>query len=409
MEGLELNVRISDVNHQGKGIARYNNKVIFINNACVDELVKIRIIKENKKFLEAEVLEIIEESNDRVKPLCPYYKECGGCDIMHFSYSKQLLFKMNKVKNIFNKYLKQEINIKEIYYDKQYNYRNKVTFHVKENIGFYKEKTYELIKIDECLLCSSYINDLIKILSKLDLNNIKSIVIRNSFDNNKLMVVFDVIGSINEKLIIEKLKNYVNSIYIKDNNYTLIYGDKYIIDKIGELSFVISPDSFFQVNTNMAYRLYSKVLEYSDCSNKKVLDLYCGTGTIGLFLASKCKQLVGVEINKYAINDANVNKEINKFENVRFICGDSGKVLKKLNYKPDVIVVDPPRSGLDTLAINQIISLNAKRVIYVSCDPITLARDLNILKEYYNILEVSLVDMFPNTHHVESVCLLECK
>ena len=217
------------------------------------------------------------------------------------------------------------------------------------------------------------------------------------------MVVINSVGKINNN-ILDCLKNKVTSIY---NNDELIYGESYIVDKIGDYKFVISPKSFFQVNTLMAYKLYSKVLEYcGDLSNKRVLDLYCGTGTIGLFVSKGCLELVGIEICESAVMDANKNKELNNVSNARFICGDSGIELKKLNYKPDIVIVDPPRSGLDKLAINEVISLNAERLVYVSCDPVTLARDLNILKEYYNILEITPVDMFPNTHHVESVVLL---
>lgn len=405
-----LEVEIVGLNHQGKGITRVDNKVIFVSNALVSEVVKICISKVSKKFLEAYVLEYIKISDSRVIPQCPYYLECGGCDIMHMSYESQHEFKVNKVKEIINKFVKEDIKICDIIYGEQYNYRNKATFHVNEKIGYYKEKTYELIDIDKCMISSSEINNILSILSDMDLRNIKSVVVRSSYDNKNIMVILDIVDKIDKNMFVDKLKDYVSSIYIKNKDYSLIYGDKYIIDKIGDLSFVISPDSFFQVNTYMAYKLYSKVLEYSKVDkDKKVLDLYCGTGTIGLFLVSKCKELVGVEINSSAINDANINKDLNGFNNVRFICGDSGKVLKKLNYKPDIVIVDPPRSGLDNLAINQVIDLKASRVVYVSCDPVTLARDLNILKEYYKILEISLVDMFPNTHHVESVCELELK
>lgn len=409
-KGNEFEVVIIGINHQGKGIARVLNRVVFVSNALKGEVVNIRITKVNKKYVLADVINYISKSDDRVVPDCCYYDDCGGCDIMHMSYKCQHDFKVNKVKEVINKFVKEDIIIKDIVYSNQFNYRNKTTFHVKEKIGFYKEKTYELINIEKCLISSKEINDILNILSTIDLSGINSIVVRSSYDNKNIMVILDIIDNIDKNMFINKLKNNVNSLYIKKDGYHLVYGEKYIVDKIGDLSFVISPDSFFQVNTDMAYKLYSKVLEYSLVSeDKSVLDLYCGTGTIGLFLASKCKELIGVEINQSAINDANVNKELNSFNNVRFICGDSGKILKKLNYKPDIIIVDPPRSGLDNLAINQIINLKAKRVVYVSCDPVTLARDLNILKEHYDIIEIGLVDMFPNTHHVETVMVLECK
>lgn len=401
---------IDRLNHQGKGITNISEKVVFVDNALPGEKVNVKIDKVNKKFLEASVLNYILKSDNRVKPKCPYYDVCGGCDIMHMSYDYQHDFKFNKVKDIIKKFVKEDIVINDILYKEQFNYRNKTTFHVDKKIGFYKNKTYELVSIDNCLISSNEINSVLSILSNMDLSNIKSIVIRSSYNNHSIMVILDIIDKINENMFINKLKNKVNSIYVKEKNYKLIYGDRYIVDKIGNLKFVISPDSFFQVNTNMANVLYNKVKEYASVDKTKtVLDLYCGTGTIGLFLADSCKELIGVELNKSAINDANINKELNGFNNVKFICGDSGKVLKKLNIKPDIVIVDPPRSGLDKLAINEVINLHSKKIVYVSCDPVTLARDLNILKEFYDIKEISLVDMFPNTNHVEVICYMSKK
>lgn len=403
-----MNYLIKSLNHQGKGITRINNKVTFVDNALPNEIVEINISKETKKYIEAKVKKYEKKSQERTQEKCPYYNNCGGCDIMHMNYKTQLEFKKNKVKEIINKFTKENVLINEIIYKEQFNYRNKATFHVKEKIGFYKEKSYEIIEIDKCLISSKKINEILSILKKLELNNIKSIVIRTSNHDNSTMVILDIINNIDENIFINNLKNNIDSLYtLKDKNYKLIYGNKYITEKLGDLKFIVSPDSFFQVNTNMAYKLYEKVKEYAKSTKEeRILDLYCGTGTIGLFLASSCKEVVGVELNKYAINDANYNKELNKIQNAKFICGDSGKILKSLKYKPDIIIVDPPRSGLDNLAINQIISLNSKKIIYVSCDPVTLARDINILKEKYEIKEITPVDMFPNTQHVECVCVL---
>jgi 23S rRNA (uracil1939-C5)-methyltransferase len=324
------------------------------------------------------------------------------------NYSFQHDYKINKVCDIIKKFVHDEIKINEISYDNQFYYRNKATFHVKEGIGYYKEKTYDLIDIDKCMISSMEINNVLNILKKMILNNIESVVVRSSFYDKSVMVIFKVVGKVDEKYLIDSLKDNVSSIYIKGDKYKLIYGNEYIIDMIGDKKFVISPDSFFQVNTPMAYKLYSKVKEYAgNLDNSNVLDLYCGTGTIGLFVGGKT--IVGVEINESAIHDANINKELNGISNCKFICGDSGKVLKRLDKNFDVVIVDPPRSGLSELSINEVISVGTDRVVYVSCDPVTLARDLNIFKEYYHIKEISLFEMFPNTHHVESVCLLEKK
>ena len=399
-------ILIDRLDHQGRGIGYIDGKIIFVTDALPGEKVKVKIIRENKKFYEGVVIEYYSKSSDRVEVECPYYKFCGGCDIMHINYDFQHNYKVNKVRDIIRKFVKEDIDVLDICYDSQFYYRNKATFHVKEGIGYYKEKTYDLIEIDKCMISSLEINNTLEVLRSMDLSGIDSVVVRSSYYDKSVMIIFGVVGDVDEGYLIDSLKDIVSSIYIKKDKYRLIYGDEYIVDKIGDFRFVISPDSFFQVNTSMAYKLYSKVKEYAgNLDDSNVLDLYCGTGTIGLFVGGK--SLVGVEINKSAIHDANINKDLNGVSNCQFICGDSGKVLKGLNKAFDVVIVDPPRSGLSELSINEVINVGAKRVVYVSCDPVTLARDLNIFKESYNIKEISLFDLFPNTHHVESVCLLE--
>lgn len=234
----------------------------------------------------------------------------------------------------------------------------------------------------------------------MDLNNIYQIVIRCSKNLDEKMVIFK--GNLN--IDISLLKNHVDSIVSYDKEYKVLYGNGYIVDKIGDYSFIISPDSFFQVNTNGAYNLYSKVLEYVEKSNY-LLDLYCGTGTIGIFLSSVCNKVLGVEINKYAIEDANKNKELNRIKNIDFICRDTS-LFNEINDF-DTVVVDPPRSGLDKNTINYLLNLKPNKIVYVSCDPVTLARDLNLLNEKYDCIGITPVDMFSRTYHVECVCLLE--
>lgn len=397
---------VDRLNHQGKGICVVYSRVVFVSDCLPGERVKIKIDHVSKKFVSGIVIDRLSDSSSRLDVKCPYYSSCGGCDIMHMSYSFQHDFKFNKVTDIIRKFVHEDIKLNEVSYDSQFYYRNKATFHVKNGIGFYKDKTYDLINIDKCMICSLEINNTLDVLKKMDLSGIDSVVVRSSYFDKSVMVIFDVRGGVDKGYLINSLKDYVSSIYIKNDKYKLIYGEEYIIDKIGDKRFVISPDSFFQVNTPMAYKLYSKVSEYAgNLDNSNVLDLYCGTGTIGLFVGGKA--IVGVEINESAIHDANINKDLNEISNVKFYCGDSGKVLKRLDKNFDVVIVDPPRSGLSSLSIDEVISVGAKRVVYVSCDPVTLARDLNIFKEFYDIKEISLFDLFPNTNHVESVCLLE--
>jgi 23S rRNA (uracil1939-C5)-methyltransferase len=401
-------INVYSLDHHGRGIAKVDDKITFITNALPDELVDIEITKDSKKIYEAEVLNYIKKSPLRINAQCPYYEQCGGCDLMHISYEKQLKYKEQKVIDIMARFANINSDIiKSIIGTSEFNYRNKATLQVKEKVGYYKKKSYDIVPINNCLIADSKINKLINLLYNIPLNNIKQVIIKVTLDDT--MIIFDIAGNIDEQAILKIFNN--TNIIIKDyNNYKVLKGNNYIIETLGNYKFYISPESFFQVNTNGALNLYNKALEYANLKgNEKVLDLYCGTGTIGIFLARHSKEVIGIEINEQAIKDANKNKEINELSNIEFICGDTGTVIKEKNFKPDIVVVDPPRSGLNTETIQEIIKINAHKIVYISCDPMTLARDLKILSENYNIIEVTPVDMFPNTHHVECVVLLQHK
>ena len=395
-------IKIDSLDHYGRGITRIDGKIAFIENALPNEIVEVKINKNKKKYIEGSVLKYIEKSDKRVSIDCPYYNSCGGCNIMHLSYTDQLKFKQNKIENIIKKYLNKDIKINDIVScDTNINYRNKVTFQVKESIGFYKNNTYDIISIDNCLISNKLINNSINYLKKLDLKSINKITCRASL--NELMIIIE---TTNKNLDISILKTIAHSIYLKINNeYIHVFGEKNIYEILDNYKFKISPDSFFQVNINTCLKLYRKIKEYVGY-NKNIIDLYCGTGSIGIFISDN-NNVIGIEINEYATKDALDNKKINNIENIDFICGDSGKKLKKLSFNPDIIIVDPPRSGLNKETIDNILKFNAKEIIYVSCDPMTLARDLNVLNEYYNIEEVTPFDMFPNTYHVECLTYLK--
>jgi 23S rRNA (uracil1939-C5)-methyltransferase len=228
---------------------------------------------------------------------------------------------------------------------------------------------------------------------------VDKIVVRSS---NKIMVIF-YCEDIDREDVLYKLSDYVDTII----NDEVIYGEGYITEKLGNLTFKISVNSFFQVNTKQTMNLYQKVLEYCDLSgNEKVLDLYCGTGTIGIYISAYCKEVLGIDNVPEAIDDANENRKVNNKNNIKFILGDSKDKISDIYFKPDIVIVDPPRVGLDRSVIESVIELKPAKVIYVSCDPMTLARDLNIFKEDYNIVEITPVDMFPQTYHVECVVKL---
>lgn len=394
-------IEITQLDHNGRGIGKINNKIAFIENSLPGEVVDIKITKEKKNFIEGEVIKYIKLSNKRVESTCPYFNKCGGCDLLHISYEESLKFKKEKIQNIINRYLNKDININNIVEcDNNFYYRNKTTFQVKENIGFYKNKTYDIIPIDKCLISSKLINDSIKYLKKLELKYINKIICKTS--NNQLMIIIE---TNKDNLNINCIKNIATSIYIKNNNnYTLVHGEKYIIEEVDNFKYLVSPDSFFQINIDICTKLYSKIKEYVG-TNNNILDLYCGTGSISIFVSEK-NNVLGVEINEYAINDAKENAKLNNIKNINFICGESGKIINNIDFNPDVIIVDPPRSGLSRETIDNIFKSKSKKLIYVSCDPMTLVRDLNILEAEYNIIELTPFDMFPNTKHVECLCYL---
>lgn len=390
-----LEVEITNLDHFGRGIVK-KEKPIFIDNALVGEIVEIEITKDNKKYSEGRVIKYIKKSPLRVESNCPFYDKCGGCDLLHLSYQEQLKYKEIKVKEIIKKFSGLEC-VKEIVPTIQYNYRNKVTLHVKQKLGYYQKKSYDIINIDNCLIADDRINDLIKKLNNIDLNTITKITIRVSSKESMLVIE-------GGKLDIISFKE-VDTIIV-DNQ--VLKGRGYIIEEINNLKFVISPDSFFQVNRLGMINIYNQVLKYVD-NDTKVLDLYCGTGTIGIYLADKVNQVLGIEINKSAINDALMNKKINNLDNIDFKLGDVEDVLNNNSFKADCIVVDPPRAGLGNMVIKNIFKIQPQKLIYVSCDPVTLARDLNILKDKYNVVEITPFDMFSNTYHVECVCALISK
>lgn len=368
---MEVIVNIIDLDHFGRGIGKINNKIIFIPYSLLGETVKAKIITDKKKYSEGILIEIIKASAKRVNSLCNYYPFCGGCQLLHLDYTEQLLFKENKIRNIFNRYGLNDVSINKIIFnDKQFNYRNKVTLHEKnDKYGYYQEKTNDLIEIDKCLLLDDKINNIIKTI-----NGKNNIIIRSNGN--------EVTTDSNQKVM-----------------HTIVNKD-----------FLVSNNSFFQVNDGVTELLYNKIVEYSNPNkNDIVLDLYCGTGTIGIFMSDYVKKVIGIEISNDAVINANENMKLNNISNIDFIRGDAGIEAKKLSINPNIIIIDPPRCGLTIETINTILDLNPQKIIYVSCDPMTLVRDLNILKEKYNILEVTPFDMFPNTYHVECITLLNRK
>lgn len=397
-----MEVEVTRLNHSGEGIGHINNKVVFIPKTIPGDIVEIKIIKEHKNYIEAIPVNYKEKSPNRTQILCPYYQQCGGCQLMGMTYQEQLNYKKNKVIDILKKYANLELT-PTITGTDEYYYRNKITLQVQNGkLGLYSRNTNTLVPINKCLLVAEPINNLIAIINNnLNLKNITKITIRTS--PNELMAIFE--GKINRSTLINTIAPYVTSLYLNEEHLS---GTTTITAPLGQYKFLVSPQSFFQVNYSQTINLYNQVQKYLKSNNKNVLDLYCGTGTIGIYVSSNCQQVTGIEINPSSIKDAIENAKLNQIANIKFIKGSVGQVLEAQNTY-DAIILDPPRSGLDKKTKDTLLKIKSPKLIYISCSPITLARDLNILKDLYDIKDISLFDMFPNSYHVESIAHLQLK
>jgi 23S rRNA (uracil1939-C5)-methyltransferase len=442
----EYVVDVHGMGYEGEGVSKIDNFTVFIPGALENEKVKIKIVKINKNFGFGKLMEVLEPSPDRAEPECAIYKRCGGCQLQHLSYGAQLKFKKNRVEDCLRRIGKLEgFTLHDtIGMDNPYRYRNKVQIPVgsrdgKAAIGFYAQRSHDIIDMDSCLIQNETADRVIGLVRGwVDRHNIeaydeqrnsgtlRNIMVREGFRTGEVMVVLvtrtkqlpykeELVAAL--KKGIPGLKSVIQNINPKQTNVILtdecvtLWGSDTISDYIGEFRFNISPLSFFQVNPVQTEVLYSKALEYAGLTgNETVFDAYCGTGTITLFLSKKAKKVYGVEIVPQAIENARINAEQNGVKNAEFIVGEAEKVIPDLikqGVKADVVVVDPPRKGCGIELLEAIAGIAPKRIVYVSCDPGTLARDLGILKELgYETKEVQPVDMFPMTGHVETCVLL---
>ncbi|MBN2852488.1 MAG: 23S rRNA (uracil(1939)-C(5))-methyltransferase RlmD [Clostridia bacterium] len=420
-------VTILDVTHEGAGIAKIEGFPVFVNNALKDEVMDIHLIKVTSKYAIAKPIKIEKSSKDRVDPFCEVYKRCGGCDLQHMNYEAQLILKKQIVENNLRRIGGfKEIKVNEIIkMDNPFAYRNKVQYPVENNrAGFYAKNSHDIIEHDECLVQDEKVNEIMNYLKdKLD-HNIRHVVFRIADEGIMLIFVSRTrtmgmdIESITKKFSI--IKTVIMNYNISEGNVvmgyenTTLFGKGTIEDSLLDLTFRISPNSFYQVNKIQTEKLYSKVIEFAgENKNQTIFDLYCGIGTISLCVAKHFKNVFGIETVEAAVNDANINKEMNHIENVTFICNRAEDEIENLymnNIKADVVIVDPPRKGCDQKLLDTINKMKAEKVIYVSCDSATLARDLKILCESdYIIKEIVAVDMFPHTKHVETVVLMSRK
>ena len=400
---IKNSVKILRLDDQGRGIGYINDKIIFIPNALLDEEVIVEIEKETSKYYVGRVIEYVKKSDRRVDSKCPYYDLCGGCNLLHMSYDDSVNYKLDKFKNILSKFANITSNIEVIENKDIFNYRNKVEFKIENNEwGYYNSNTHNFVSVKECLLAKNSIN---KVLENKDLFDIKSgsIIIRSNY-NDEILIVINSDDKVN--INIDELKTRVKLVGIVIND-KVYYGEKYFIEKFNDKLFKVNYNSFFQINNYITNEIINIINDNSH--GNTLLDLYCGVGFLGQCVSDKYNKIYGIEINENSIIDAINNAKINDIKNTYYLCGDSAKCISKINDKIDTLLIDPPRTGLVKNMVQDVIRVDAERIIYVSCNPISLARDLNNIKKLYNVEKVYLLDMFSNTYHFESVTILNKK
>lgn len=442
-------VKIESLTHDGLGVAKIDGFPIFVTNALVGEEVNMKVTLVKKTYAIGRAVDLFVESPDRVTPPCKIYKQCGGCQVQHLNYPGQLQMKYDTVVNQFKRigHIEDANILPTIGMEEPWHYRNKtqVPFGLANGdvvAGFYQKRSHEIIDMRHCLIQTEISDEIIHEMRgicrdlKLSPYNeesntgiLRHVIVRTGFKTDEIMVILvtrkekiinmdRIVSRLLEKfpqikVIAQNINpNVTNAILGEKTN--IIYGEGYIYDEMNGIRFAISPRSFYQVNPVQTETLYSKAVEFAGLTGEEIVfDAYCGIGTITLFLAQHAKKVYGVEIIPEAIADANMNAKLNGFENTEFAVGKSEEVIPawiEQGIVPDVIVVDPPRKGCDKTLLDTMLEAAPKRIVYVSCDSSTLARDIKILVDGGYQLEVAQpVDMFPQTSHVEVVALLTRK
>ena len=393
--------KIEKLDNLGRGILYLNGKVTFIPKTVPLDTVEFQITKNKKNYNEGRLIRIVEESPRIISAPCPYFHECGGCDFQNLTYEDTIEYKKSKVQREFQR---KGFATKPIFIENKspYNYRNKVTLKILDGkVGYYKEDSHNLVSINKCLIASSSINAVIPLINKINIHNGEVVFRTNEVD--EILIWIKTKEDINIDI---NLFKDILLVGIVINNKTY-FGNSYIYETINDIKYKVSYDSFFQVNPYIASIMFDKVKENIN-TNDTVLDIYSGVGTLSLSAAKVAKKVVGVEIVSNAVDNAQENAKLNNTHNAEFILSDVTKDLK-VNYDFDKIIVDPPRNGISKKVIDTILDILPKIVIYVSCNPDTLLRDLDILKEKYSIDKLYIFDMFSYTYHVENVCVLKLK
>lgn len=449
-------VTIEDVNSEGAGVARIDGRAVFVAGALPGERCEIKLLKVTRTAVYAKLEKLISPSKHRIEPDCLHFEKCGGCDFLHVDYKEELRLKESRVNGALHRIGGLDISLSEIIpAQSRHRYRNKSIFAVSrkfaadkssENLleegkavtGFFRPRSHQVIPVETCLIQSEDADIAAKVIREyMDMYSvshydersgkglIRNLFVRTAFSTGMSAVCIIANGDIPKKdelvEMIRKRLPSVASIILNINknrrntvlsgSFKTLWGSDYIEDRILGLRFKLSPLSFFQINSYQVEKLYSKTLEFAGLSGKeKVLDLYCGTGTIGLCAASKAEKIIGIETVNSAVQDAEENARLNNIKNAEFICANAESTAVALahrNFVPDVVLIDPPRKGLAADVINAVSELSPHRIVYVSCDPATLARDLKLFRERgYESIKAVAVDMFPGTMHVECVVLI---
>lgn len=426
MKNSIVRAKCVDMSVDGQGIAKAGDLVIFVKEMITGEEADVKIIAEKKNYAFGIIDKLIKASPYRIKSSCPISYKCGGCDYRYIDYDYQLKIKKDVLINTLKDFTVNEI-IKD---DDPFYYRNKVQIPVKDHqMGFYRKYSNDVVVFDDCLIESKIANEIITDLKKILVDKkidryFRHILIKHGQGSNEIMVGFivntfdlnldDVVEFLANKY--DNIKSIILNLNDKDTNVILgneekvLYGNDYIYDIYDGIKVKLSLKSFYQVNYKQMLKLYSQIKQLSNVSSDdNVLDLYCGIGTISLYLARFVKHVTGVEIIEQAVNNAIDNAKINNINNADFVLADASKDMDEYLKDKDLVIVDPPRKGITKQLIDSLISNNIKRIVYVSCNPATLNRDLQLLKNYYNIANIQPVDMFPFTTHVECLTVLSKK
>jgi 23S rRNA (uracil1939-C5)-methyltransferase len=449
-KGNEYEFKIESTEFPGFGIAFHNDKKIYIKNAIPGQKVKARITKKKKDYVEGKIVEIIEKTEEHIEPKCPHFDFCGGCTHQFIPYEKQLELKQKQVLQLF-----KEAHIDSFEYlgiegsPKEYEYRNKMEFTFGDfekggelTLGMHVSgKSFGIVTVDKCMLIDEDVRNIVfstlKYFREHNLpyyrvlrheGYLRNLVVRKTKNTSEILINLVTTSQLDfdlkeyKEIIVNlqfegTLKGVLHTIndslsdVVAADRVDVLYGEAYITEELLGLKFKITPFSFFQTNSLGAEKLYSIVRDFmGDSSDRVVFDLYCGTGTIGQIAAAKAKKVIGVELIEEAVHSANNNAKLNGLDNCTFIAGDVAKVIQTINEKPDIIILDPPRSGVHPVALDYVIKFDAPEIIYVSCNPKTLVENLKVLIDKgYVVDKVKIMDMFPQTSHVETVVRIEKK